>query len=130
MFSGLGYWVFSGRSWKLPVFCEDLVGSLVPKTRVEPALIIEQLDPPDNLFPGHLTGWELFPVDQFTLEEPVRRFRQRVVATTPGPPDRTRQSKARKHRSVFIGGIVTAPITMRYSTFRNIDIAGRHLDRL
>ena len=93
-------------------------------------MIIEQLDPSGDLFRGYLTGWELFPVDQLDLEEPVCRFRQRVIEATPGSPDRTRQTEPLEYLLIVIGGVVTAPVRMCDRTFGKVEIAGSSQTRV
>ena len=68
--------------------CEDLVGSLVPQTRVEPALIIEQFDPPGNRCSRRFAGGILGSVHELDFQCSVRRFGQRVVIATSGTPYR------------------------------------------
>ena len=101
---------FSGGYWLRPVAVQDFIWSSVPECGMEPALIIEQFDPPRNLSGGLVSCREIAPVDELHFHSTIRRFRQCVIIADTGTSDGTAKTESGKDVDILIRGVIAAPV--------------------
>jgi hypothetical protein len=75
--------------------------------------IIPELDPARNIIPGFPARRVGGPVNQFDLQRPVNRFRQRIVIAYPSAPDGLLYSEFPQRVSELCGRVVASPVAVK-----------------
>ena len=111
------------------VLVVGLLRSPVTECRMETLPIIADLDVPGNVLPCFLSRRVRGSIHPLDLNRRVKRFRQRIIETDPGTPDRLADPQVLEHAGELGRGVITPAVRVEYRAGREIDIPGRHLDR-
>src|SRR6266516_3169364 len=96
---------------------------------METGPIVPELDVPGNILLRFLPREVDGTVDPLDLHRRIERLGEGIVETYPGPAYRLPDAQTLKNGVELSRGVVTAPVRMKHSTFREIEIARCHLDR-